>query len=81
MKEGGYANPVSYTHLDYIKPTIMQATPATWMALYLVGWRNKFRTKILCGGEALPIKLKDFFMKDQSEVWNMFCLLYTSRCV
>lgn len=58
--------------IDYIKPTIMQATPATWMALYLVGWRNKFRTKILCGGEALPIKLKDFFMKDQSEVWNMF---------
>ena len=58
--------------IDSIKPTIMQATPATWMALYLVGWRNKFRTKILCGGEALPIKLKDFFMKDQSEVWNMF---------
>lgn len=58
--------------IDNLKPTIMQATPATWMALYLVGWRNKHKIKILCGGEALPEKLKDFFMNDQSEVWNMF---------
>ncbi|PEW10111.1 non-ribosomal peptide synthetase [Bacillus cereus] len=55
-----------------IKPTIMQATPVTWNALFLIGWRNEEKIKILCGGEALPKKLKQYFIETDSEVWNMF---------
>lgn len=58
--------------ISRIKPTIMQATPATWVALYKVGWRNEEHVKVLCGGEALPEKLKKYFMDSNSEVWNMF---------
>ncbi|MCY8910324.1 amino acid adenylation domain-containing protein [Bacillus atrophaeus] len=55
-----------------IKPTIMQATPVTWKALFLIGWRNEEKMKILCGGEALPEGLKQYFTETESEVWNMF---------
>src|SRR5690606_31771486 len=41
------------------RPTIMQATPATWAMLVRVGWRNTEGVKVLCGGEALPDGLKD----------------------
>ncbi|MBC2477969.1 beta-ketoacyl synthase N-terminal-like domain-containing protein, partial [Clostridium beijerinckii] len=58
--------------IQRVKPTVMQATPATWMALNLVGWRNEEHVKILCGGEALPKKLRKYFMESHSEVWNMF---------
>lgn len=55
-----------------IKPTIMQATPATWNALFKLGWRNEERVKILCGGEALPEQLRQYFWKTNSDVYNMF---------
>lgn len=58
--------------IEQICPTIMQATPATWNALYKVGFQNKEKMKILCGGEALSEKLKKLFMDSDSEVWNMF---------
>ncbi|SDD51981.1 polyketide synthase PksJ/polyketide synthase PksN [Paenibacillus sp. CF095] len=58
--------------IQAVQPTIMQATPATWTALFLYGWRNEERIKILCGGEALSERLKQFFMETNSEVWNMF---------
>lgn len=58
--------------IERIRPTIMQATPATWNALYKIGFRNEEKIKILCGGEALPEKLKNYFMDSNSEVWNMF---------
>jgi amino acid adenylation domain-containing protein len=58
--------------IQTVRPTIMQATPAAWTALFLYGWRNEERIKILCGGEALPERLKQFFMETNSEVWNMF---------
>lgn len=55
-----------------IRPTIMQATPATWMMLFYVGWKNEERVKILCGGEALLEKLKKSFMETGCDVWNMY---------
>ncbi|MFJ6208614.1 amino acid adenylation domain-containing protein [Lysinibacillus sp. NPDC092081] len=58
--------------IQRIKPTIMQATPATWLMMFLGGWRNKEKTKILCGGEALPEKLKQYFITTNSTSWNMF---------
>lgn len=58
--------------IERVKPSIMQATPATWMALFQIGWRNKEKLKILCGGEALSEKLKKYFTETNSEIWNMF---------
>ncbi|MBP2633741.1 MAG: bacillaene synthesis, partial [Firmicutes bacterium] len=55
-----------------VKPTIMQATPVTWTMLYQAGWENEEKTKILCGGEALPDRLKKYFIDTGSDVWNMF---------
>lgn len=50
----------------------MQATPATWKMLFYSGWKNEEGVKILCGGEALPEKLKRHFLNTDSEAWNMF---------
>lgn len=58
--------------IQRIRPTIMQATPAAWTTLFLIGWRNEERVKILCGGEVLPERLKRYFVETGSEVWNMF---------
>ncbi|MFT0802662.1 amino acid adenylation domain-containing protein [Bacillus swezeyi] len=58
--------------IQNIRPTIMQATPATWKMLFYSGWKNEERVKILCGGEALPEKLKRYFLNTDSEAWNMF---------
>ncbi|MGS0763567.1 amino acid adenylation domain-containing protein [Syntrophomonas curvata] len=58
--------------IQRVKPTIMQATPVTWIMLFQTGWKNKEKIKILCGGEALPGKLKQNFMDTNSDVWNMF---------
>ncbi|MCV2515295.1 amino acid adenylation domain-containing protein [Bacillus subtilis] len=55
-----------------IKPTVMQATPATWKMLFYSGWENEESVKILCGGEALPETLKQYFLDTGSEAWNMF---------
>ena len=54
------------------RPTVMQATPATWTLLFAAGWRNREGLKILCGGEALPEILRDQFIETGSETWNMF---------
>ena len=58
--------------IQRVKPTIMQATPATWRALFQIGWENEENVKVLCGGEALPEELKKQFIETSSEVWNMF---------
>lgn len=54
------------------RPTLMQATPATWNMLFRVGWRNGERTRILCGGEALSEKLKQLFIERDCDVWDMY---------
>ena len=41
-----------------LRPTVMQATPSTWTMLFHAGWRNAEGVKVLCGGEALPARLK-----------------------
>ncbi|WP_276736066.1 non-ribosomal peptide synthetase [Bacillus sp. (in: firmicutes)] len=58
--------------IQTIKPTVMQATPATWKMLFYSGWQNEEKVKILCGGEALPETLKQYFLHTASEAWNMF---------
>jgi len=58
--------------IQKVKPTIIQATPITFSMLFQVGWQNKEKTKILCGGEALTEKLKNQFMGADCDLWNMF---------
>jgi amino acid adenylation domain-containing protein len=55
-----------------IKPTIMQATPATWNILFHLGWKNTEQVTILCGGEPLPPTLKNYFDETSSKVFNMY---------
>lgn len=58
--------------LKRTRPTIMQATPATWTALFLIGWKNEEGVKVLCGGEALPESLRQSFAQTNTVLWNMF---------
>ncbi|MEU9201095.1 amino acid adenylation domain-containing protein [Streptomyces sp. NPDC048332] len=53
------------------RPTVMQATPATWAMLVRVGWQNTEGVKVLCGGEALPDGLKDQLVA-RGEAWNLY---------
>ncbi|HEX5184152.1 MAG TPA: amino acid adenylation domain-containing protein [Allosphingosinicella sp.] len=54
------------------RPTVMQATPATWRALVEAGWSGDERLTILCGGEALPRALADDLIARSGAVWNMY---------
>jgi thioesterase domain-containing protein len=55
-----------------VKPTVMQATPATWRALIDAGWDGTGGMRILCGGESMTRELADQLLARSSEVWNMF---------
>lgn len=54
------------------KPTIIQATPATWQMLLTVGWQGNQRLKILCGGEFLTQKLANQLLGKIGSLWNMY---------
>ncbi|WP_404939731.1 amino acid adenylation domain-containing protein [Pseudomonas sp. JDS08PS003] len=55
-----------------VRPTLMQATPATWMMLFHSGWQPSAQLRILCGGEPLSEALKGCFEQAGCAVWNMF---------
>nr|WP_223184577.1 non-ribosomal peptide synthetase [Streptomyces sp. CBMA152] len=55
-----------------VRPTVMQATPATWSMLFHSGWRNTEGVRILTGGEALSRTLKDHFLSTGTEAWNLY---------
>lgn len=54
------------------KPTIMQATPATWRMLLDSGWNGSSRLKILCGGESWGMELAAELLPRCQSVWNMY---------
>jgi amino acid adenylation domain-containing protein len=54
------------------RPTIMQATPATWKMLIEAGWKGDPQLKALCGGEALPRELADELLARSASLWNMY---------
>ncbi len=56
---------------DY-KPTMMQATPATWRLLLEAGWSGSPLMKILCGGESLPLELASSLIARSASVWNVY---------
>jgi amino acid adenylation domain-containing protein len=72
----GSADVVDGTRLkqlfDDCKPTMMQATPATWRLLLEAGWRGSPELKILCGGESLPPDLAKELMLMATSVWNVY---------
>lgn len=52
---------------------VMQATPATWQMLVDNDWQVTSSLKVLCGGEALSLALKDKLLSQPSiELWNMY---------
>lgn len=57
--------------LDY-DINLMQATPATWQLLANAQWQGKADLNVLCGGEALPLKLAQFLERNSKSVWNCY---------
>ncbi|MEW2063376.1 amino acid adenylation domain-containing protein [Streptomyces sp. NPDC007002] len=55
-----------------VRPTVMQATPATWTMLLHAGWTNAEGLRVLCGGEALSQSLAERLTALGGEVWNLF---------
>ena len=55
-----------------IRPTIMQATPATWQLLLDVGWPGQTGLTALCGGEAVPPELARNLGARVGELWNVY---------
>ncbi|SHL87069.1 non-ribosomal peptide synthetase [Mucilaginibacter sp. OK098] len=58
--------------MNQVKPTIMQATPATWQMLLNNGWNGSGILKVLCGGEALPNELAAELVRCNKSLWNMY---------
>ena len=54
------------------RPTVIQATPATWRCLLETGWRGDGRLRMLCGGEAMSLPLAERLLPCGSELWNMY---------
>jgi amino acid adenylation domain-containing protein len=66
-------NPEALLHdLARYRPTMMQATPATWKLLIAAGWQGDSRMKILCGGEAMEPALARSLLVRSEELWNMY---------
>jgi amino acid adenylation domain-containing protein len=60
-------------NIKQYKPTVMQATPATWRILASTDWEgDRHGLKILCGGEALDKNLAEKLLGFGKEVWNMY---------
>ncbi|MFK4189532.1 amino acid adenylation domain-containing protein [Streptomyces sparsogenes] len=58
--------------LERTRPTMMQATPATWRMLLTAGWTGHPGLKALCGGEALPSDLAGELLARAGELWNLY---------
>ncbi len=54
------------------KPTVMQATPATWRMLVASGWDGSPGLTALCGGEELAADLAGQLLERASAVWNLY---------
>ena len=59
-------------HIERTRPTLMQATPATWRMLVEAGWKGHGELRVLCGGEALPRDLANALLERADEVWNLY---------
>ena len=66
--DGNVLAEMAVTH----RPSVMQATPATWRMMLDAGWRPAPGMKLMCGGEAMPPPLKDALLANGARVYNMF---------
>jgi amino acid adenylation domain-containing protein len=56
-----------------LRPTIVQATPATWQIILEAGWNEETRIKtICCGGEAMTKDLAHKLNKRSENVFNLY---------
>ena len=58
--------------IEQCRPTLMQATPATWRMLIETGWGGAPWMTALCGGEGLPRELAAQLTRRVSRLWNMY---------
>ena len=61
--------------IESSKCTVMQATPATWVALLRANWkgpRSSRNLRVLCGGEPLSRELAQRLLATGVELWNMY---------
>lgn len=61
--------------IEKSKCSVMQATPATWLALLSSSWngpRSSRKLKVLCGGEPLSRELAQRLLATGVELWNMY---------
>lgn len=54
------------------RPTLMQATPATWRMLIDAGWGGDRALTALCGGEPLVRDLAEALLGRCAAVWNLY---------
>jgi amino acid adenylation domain-containing protein len=57
---------------DTVRPTVLQATPATFRLLVEAGWNGSEDLSILCGGEALPRDLAESLLLRAKAVFNVY---------
>lgn len=57
---------------ESVRPTIMQATPATWRMLIEAGWLGSKNLTVLSGGEGLPPDLVPLLFDRSLALWNMY---------
>jgi amino acid adenylation domain-containing protein len=55
-----------------LRPSLMQATPATWQMLLEAGWEGLPGLGILCGGEALAPGLAARLRARGERLWNVY---------
>lgn len=58
--------------IDAVRPSLVQATPATWQMLINAGWKGHPGLTALCGGEALPPTLAAELLARADALWNMY---------
>ena len=58
--------------IEESRPTVMQATPATWQMLRATGWAGDSDLRVFCGGEELPRDLANYLVPLAKEVWNLY---------
>lgn len=60
------------SEIERVKPDYVQATPMTWIMLLRAGWKNPDNVRMVTTGELLPNFLKDQFIAEGFDVWNMY---------
>ena len=58
--------------IGQVRPTILQATPATWRMLIEAGWNGSAVLTALCGGEGLPAELAAQILPRVASLWNLY---------